>query len=445
MKGRAGRDAKVRPAPMSMTASQSDASQRAQPAPDSQPRVFYGWWIVAATFAVQFVTLGTVFYTFSVLLEPLSEALGTDRFTISLALTLQMGCAAALGPWVGQQLAQRSIRAVMLFGVALLATGFAALSQVRSVWQLYGAFGLVVSAGMTLLGPLPCSALLANWFVRRRGTAMGISQFGITIGGTAMVLVASWLVESYGWRTAAGVFALLPVVLVTPVVWTLIVSRPEDRGLRPDGDPPDAPIAEPGSDPGWTLARAVRDRRVWLVALVLGLNFAGFGSVIQVLYSHVTDLQHAPSDAARIVALMTISGAIAKPLFGALADHTSVRGTLWLAIGLQAVGMVLIADAKSLESFLLAAPLYGLGYGAMMPLWGVVLGALFGRRAFSRMMGLMGPMLLPFNLVGLPFATWVHGQAGSYVPAFLVFVALHLLSALVLVVLPVPRREVGAG
>jgi hypothetical protein len=37
----------------------------------SSPRIFYGWAVVAFTFAVQFVTIGTVFYAYGVLLKPL--------------------------------------------------------------------------------------------------------------------------------------------------------------------------------------------------------------------------------------------------------------------------------------------------------------------------------------------------------------------------------------
>ena len=61
-----------------------------------------------------------------------------------------------------------------------LMAGFLLLSQITSLWQLYLLYGGLVGVGMVFLGTIPANMLLANWFAERRGTAMGISQFGIT-------------------------------------------------------------------------------------------------------------------------------------------------------------------------------------------------------------------------------------------------------------------------
>ena len=87
------------------------------------------------------------------------------------------------------------IRAGPRAGIALVAAGLGVVSQAHALWQLYLGFGLLVSLGTALAGPLSCHALLTNWFVRRRGTAMGISQLGISLSGTFMVPLATWLVE----------------------------------------------------------------------------------------------------------------------------------------------------------------------------------------------------------------------------------------------------------
>ncbi len=75
-----------------------------------------------------------------------------------------------------------------------------------------------------------------------------------------------------------------------------------------------------------------------------------------------------------------------------------------------------------------------------MPLWSVLLGAMFGRDGFARVMGVMGPMTLPFTMVGLPLATFIFERTGSYLPAFATFLAFFLVSATALVFLRVPRE-----
>ncbi|MDH3641134.1 MAG: MFS transporter [Gammaproteobacteria bacterium] len=406
----------------------------------SSPRFFYGWAIVAFTFAVQFVTMGTVFYAYGVLLKPLTETLDADRFLISLALSLQMAFGALLGPLVGKLIAERSIRVLMMCGCATMSLGFLALSQAQTLWHLYLAFGVILSTSMALTGPLPNNALLANWFVRRRGTALGVSQFGISFSGTVLVPLTTWLVLSYGWRSAVSFYAIVPVVVLMPLAWKFAVKRPEDMGLFPDGDPEGEVISEAGQPDGWTVGRAFRDRRIWLLALIVGPSFMSITSVLIAMHSHVTDQGMSALQASAVVALMTFMGALAKPLFGTLSDFVDKRLVMGLSLICQIVGLLVIIALESYVGIMAGAFLFGLGYGAVMPLWGVLLGAMFGREAFARIMGSMGPIMLPFTLLGLPFTTWVFEQTGSYAPAFATLVAGFVLSTIALGFLRLPAE-----
>lgn len=402
------------------------------------PGLFYGWVIVGFTFVAQFLTIGTVFYTFGVLLKPLTETLGADRFLVSLALSMQMVMVAALGPWVGRWIAERSIRVLMLAGSLLLALGLLLMSQIQALWQLYAAFGLIVSAGVAFAGPLPNNALLANWFVRRRGTALGISQFGISISGTVMVPIATWLVSEYGWRVTFQCLAIAPALLLAPLVWLLVVNRPEDRGLLPDGDVSDGVAPQPTPGTNWTLGTALRDRRIWLLTGVVGPGFMAVGAVVQAMHSHITDLGLSGMEASSVIVAMTLMGAIAKPLFGVLADHFDKRAVMGVSIALQMLGLFLVLQFDSRLGLMVAGTFFGLGYGALMPLFTVLIGALFGRADFGRIMGLMGPMMLPFTLVGLPLTTFVFERTGSYAPAFAGFLAFFVVAAIALLFLRLP-------
>ena len=77
----------------------------------------------------------------------------------------------------------------------------------------------------------------------------------------------------------------------------------------------------------------------------------------------------------------------------------------------------------------------------MLPLWGVLLGAVFGRLVFGRVMGLMGPLMIPFQMFGIPFAAWVFDLTGSYQIAFATFLSLYAAAAVVLGFLRLPEVE----
>lgn len=162
-----------------------------------------------------------------------------------------------------------------------------------------------------------------------------------------------------------------------------------------------------------------------------------------VVHSHLTDLGLSALEASAVVALMTFMGALAKPLFGVLSDFADKRLVMGLSLVCQIVGLVLIIVLDGYLGMMAAAFFFGLGYGAVMPLWGVLLGAMFGRDAFARIMGAMGPMILPFTLFGLPFTTWIFESTGSYLPAFTTLVVAFVLSGVALAFLRLPETDRG--
>ena len=197
---------------------------------------FYGWNIVAMTFFIQFLVMGSGYYIFGVLLKPLSETLDASRFVVSLALTGQIVMSAVLGPWLGRAVGERSIRGLMTTGILVMAAGLAGISLAETIWQFYIALMLLVSVGFALAGPVPNSALIANWFSRNRGTAMGISQFGVTLSGALLIPLFTWLMLTFDWRIALRVFAIGVPIFALPVIWLGIIKTPKEKGLNPDGD-----------------------------------------------------------------------------------------------------------------------------------------------------------------------------------------------------------------
>ncbi len=58
-----------------------------QAAARAEPRIFHGWWVVAAAFAITFLGFGSA-YTFSAFLEPLQHDFGASRGSVSLVFSL---------------------------------------------------------------------------------------------------------------------------------------------------------------------------------------------------------------------------------------------------------------------------------------------------------------------------------------------------------------------
>ena len=424
----------------------SDSTETSQAAHPRQ-RYFFGWNVVGFTFFAQFLTMGTLFYAFGPLLKPLTEALDADRFEVSLALSLQSAVAALTGPWVGKLVAERSIRALMLTGASLLLVGFLGMGQAQNVWHLYLTYGVVLGWAMSLAGPIPTNTLLANWFDRRRGMAFGIAGFGISISGTVVIPIISWMLLEYDWRVAVSSLGIAAFALFVPLTVLFAVKRPEDRGLLPDNAKPgtggalDGLPEDPTGASHWTFRRALRDRRIWHLVVIVGTSFLGIGGVLLALHSHMTDIGLSAMQAASVMAVLTLMAAIAKPVFGIMADHINKRLAMGISLCCQIVGLSLIIAFESQLGLTLAVVVFGLGYGAVSPLWSVLLAAMFGRAAFARVLGVTAPLTTLFMLAGMPFTTWFYENTGSYLPAFAVLIGGFVVSLTALSMLRPPEEE----
>jgi len=427
--------------------------------------VFYGWKIVAVSFLALFVSVGFGFYSFGPFFKALAAEFGGGRLGIGVGLAVFSLTNGLVAPFLGRALDGGSARRIMTIGTLVLVAGLLAVSRVQSLIQFYLVLGGLMALGAALIGGLTASTLVANWFIRRRGMALGIATMGISLSGVVMAPVATALIDVLGWRGAFVLYAFLTLILVLPVVRLFVVDRPEDLGLHPDGSSRDdeeleeagpgagegpsgvEPVAAlPGADvrplvrpPIPTWSAPLRDRNFWIIAVVVALNFCANGAVLTHIIAHANDLGFAPVKAALVLSCIAGLGVVGKVLFGWISDGVDKRAALWLASSLQFTGVSVFLFVESYPGLLTGAGIFGLGMGGLVPLWGTLIGACFGRRSFGRVMGLMSPLMLPIQTLGVPFAGWVFDRWGSYTLAFQIFLGIYAASILVLGLLRIPR------
>jgi len=143
----------------------------------SHPRAFYGWFVVAAAFAVTFVGFGSA-YTFSAFVEPLQHDFGASRGSVSLVFSLAGFLYFGLGIISGPLADRFGSRPFAVAGMILTGVGLAAASAAQSLAQVYVAYGLGVGLGIGC-AYVPAIGAVQRWFVRRRGFASGLAVSGL--------------------------------------------------------------------------------------------------------------------------------------------------------------------------------------------------------------------------------------------------------------------------
>jgi MFS family permease len=411
---------------------------------------FYGWRIVGTAFVCHAVNVGLIFYAWGVFLAPLSAHFGS-RGSVALAYSLMQASSAAIGLVVGRIVDQRGARPVQLVGACAMALGFIGMSRVESLPGLYVCLLGPLALGSTTVGGLPANAAVARWFVRRRGTALGIATAGISFGGIVFAPLSQYLIDHVGWRTAYAVLGSLVVVLVVPPVAAFMRRDPRDLGLWPDGMPP-GEGSGPHGDPVWlddelrrslTPQAAIREPSFWLLAAAFALTMSGIAGTLLYQNSLLIDRGVDASHASLVLGATAAMGTLGKLGFGRLLDRFDQRRVAAACFLAQAAGVAVLWLGRGPVALGLYVILYGYAMGGNATLQASLIAEAFGRLHYGAVAARVSPFVVLSQAVAVPLTGYARDHFGSFGPALGVIVAVCLAAALLVLRMDYPTHRRG--
>jgi len=388
--------------------------------------------MVAVAFFVDFVAVGFFFYSYGVFFKAIAAEFGDSRLGVSLGLTATSLVGAVVAPVVGFALDRYSLKRIIALGSTSMAVGFLALSQVRTPLQFYLSIGIFIGFGASAMGSLATSKLVSNWFIKRRGTALGVAATGISVSGVVMPFVSAAIIEAWGWRQGFMLYAMFTGFVVIPLVLRLVISTPEEVGLKPDGALMDrAEPIQPVVAKSFTGTQTVlKEYNFWILVAVIALLYCCQSATLTHMVPRLTDAGYTLKGASLVMSLCAGFGVLGKLSFGWFGDRWPARRALWVTIGCQIIGQVAMFQYDPLI-FAVGAAFFGYGMGGVVPLQSSIVGKVFGRTHFGKALGMMRPAMFPIQIIGVPLAGWVYDTTGSYAPAFMFFLLLYVIAAMV--------------
>jgi len=383
-----------------------------------------------------------------VFFKAIAEDFGGSRLGVAIGLTVTNAVGAIAAPYVGRALDKYPLRNVMGIGALFMAFGFLGLSFVQNELQFYLVLGLFIGFGASSMGNLATSKLVTNWFDKRRGTALGIAAAGVSLSGVIMPYISAELIENFGWRQGFLVYSAFTFLVVVPLIFRLVISRPEDVGLRPDGAMPikfdDGSILPPveKAPPKMRLLELFKEHNFRMIVLTFSLLFCSMSATLTHMIPRLTDFGYTLVEASLVMSLCAGFGVVGKLSFGWLSDRLSVRKVMAIVIFMQFTGQYLMFSSLDYLTFAIGASMFGYGVGGVVPMHGAVVGKTFGRDRFGAVLGLMRPAMFPIQILGVPFAGWIFDVTGSYNVAFQVFLGLYFLAALAVSFYRQPAKSV---
>jgi sugar phosphate permease len=240
------------------------------------PRIFYGWYIVAASFTILFFSSGAR-YAFGVMFKPIIQEFGWSRGSISLVFLVNMIVFSMAIMFAGKAYDRKGPKAVIAVSTLFVSAGFVMTSFIHSIGEFFFSYGILAALGIAGTSVPTISTITSKWFDKWRGLALSLAVSGVSIGSFVLVPFFSLLTVRYGWRATYLLAGILMLLVNLPLAWFVIKGDPHHLGLKPLGseeriDSP-SPAAErpaPVSGPGdFRLSQAVRTPSFWLMSIAM--------------------------------------------------------------------------------------------------------------------------------------------------------------------------------
>lgn len=408
---------------------------------------FYGWVILGCACAAAVARSGPAVATLSVFVEPMTREFGWSRTALAGAVSLGGVLAAVASPLVGSLLDRHGARLIICAATVTTAIPLALLSGIHSILAFYL---LYCVARLNFAGPfdLGIHGAVNSWFVARRALAGSIVAFAQPCGLILVPLVAYAAMERGGWR--AGWLAVAVTVMIAGFApaFLLMVRRPEDVGLLPDGGPAAGSGAAsaasggaPEPEPAFTRGEAISTRAFWMLALFTLLVYPVQAGTSLHQAAHLVERGLSQAEAVMCVTTFSVTAAISGLMLGLGSRRLGIRFALAVAgAALTASGMVL-AFVTGLAQGLAGVVLFGIGIGGMMTVLPISWADYFGRRNFGAIRGIALTIQVTAQASGPLISGILRDWTGDYTASLMTFTAFAALgtAAALLITRPVQR------
>ena len=403
---------------------------------------YYGWVVVFAAGTTVFARMAPSVSILAIFLSPMAEEFGWSRTLIAGAVSAGAIASIFVSPIVGWAVDRYGARLVLTVSMVVLGVAVTSLAwaTVPVFFYLGFATGRVIFHVPVQIGS---GAVVSRWFIRKRGRAIGVIYLAGAVGNILGIQIASLVISH--WSIGAAWIALGITVVAVSVLPAalLIVERPEDIGLEPDGLPSPNPAivrgaetVEPQALPSqgevdWTVREAMGTKSLWVLTGVVGALFLIQAGVSVHIGAFFQDRGLSLTLVATAITINGVVNAIGSLVWGAVIERIPVRWAMAFLMVLTAgSAMALLSVHSVIAAFAVSAVIgiVGSGGNVIPPM---AYASYFGRRSIGSIRGIGETGVQIGQTIGPVLSGLAFDINGSYEVAFLAFAVLALIGAVV--------------
>jgi MFS family permease len=408
---------------------------------------YYGWVVVFAAGTTVFARMAPSVFVLGIFLSPIADEFGWSRTLIAGAVSVGAVASMVLSPIIGWAVDRYG--AGIILTVSMVVLGVAVISLAWATVPLF--FYLGFATGRIIFHvpvQIGSGAVVSRWFIRKRGRAIGVLYLSGAIGGIVCIQIASIALSNWGigaaW-VALGVTVLGVAVLPSAL---LIVDRPEDVGLEPDGLPSGPPESMPvylqlTQDPieiDWTLREAMGTKSLWIMVGVVGTLFMTQAGVSVHIGAFYQDRGLGITAVASAITINGIVSGIGSLVWGAIIERAPVQRVMVVLMVLSATSTFLLFTVHSLAAAFAVSAVIGVVAAGGNVIPPVAYASYFGRRSIGSIRGIGETGVQVGQTIGPLLSGLAFDINGSYKVAFLTFAIVALIGSVVIATASPPSK-----
>jgi MFS family permease len=381
--------------------------------------VFYGWYVVGASCLISLYVSGSIYMGFTAAFEPIANEFGWSYTQVSLAASLRGLEVGLLVPVAGMLMDRWGPRRLVFGGVILSGLGLMLLSRINSLTMFYASF-IIISTGVSTATTTLLMTVVANWFRKKVGLAMGIAASGVSLGGLLIPFVTG-IIDTFGWRQAMIIMGLGMWAIPLPLS-LLLRHKPEQYGYLPDGEDCRSVLDGDHSRPETSEEVHVRAKEAltswtfWIIATAFLCQVLPVSAVNTHIMPYLSSIGIARSTSSFIASALPLLTVIGRVGFGWFGDRVDKRRVAALALALTSLGVLILGYTAAGRNWVIVVFIivFGIGWGGAVPMLNGLLREYFGRERLGTIVGFAGSVMMVGVITGAPLAGWVFDQWGEY-------------------------------
>ncbi|HWU85357.1 MAG TPA: oxalate/formate MFS antiporter [Rhodocyclaceae bacterium] len=402
------------------------------------------WWQLIFGL-VAMMAISSPQYVWALFTKPLTDSLAVPLAEVQVAFSLLIVLQTFLSPFQGFLIDKFGPRLLLSAGAILTGLSWVISSTMHSVWTLYFAYGVLggIGTGIIYVGVV---GLMVQWFPDKRGLATGLVAAGYGFGAILTTFPIANSLKASGLSHTLLVYGI--IIGIVGVLAAQGLRRPQRNEIAA------ATASEEAAHPGRETRRSYTSREMlrtpifWLMFAMMTMMSTSGLMVISQMGAFAKDFGMVDVMVFGMAALPLalsidrIANGLTRPFFGWLSDRIGRENTMFIAFGMEGIAMTIwLMTRGDPVVFVLMSGVVFFGWGEIFSLFPSTLTDTFGTQHATANYGFLYIAQGVGSILGGPIAALLHAATASWIPVFVVIIAMNFLTAILALVMLKPMRR----